>query len=49
MDYEEFKSINKHIKKDTIPSDSRTYSVYIPSEKLEIYNQRKTFTPQNNL
>lgn len=40
MDYEEFKSINKHIKKDTIPSDSRTYSVYIPSEKLEIYNQR---------
>jgi membrane-bound lytic murein transglycosylase D len=40
MDYEEFKSINKHIKKDTIPSDSRNYSVYIPSEKLDIYNQR---------
>lgn len=40
MDYEEFKSINKHIKKDTIPSDSRNYSVYIPTEKLDIYNQR---------
>jgi membrane-bound lytic murein transglycosylase D len=40
MDYEEFKSINKHIKKDTIPSDSRNYSIYIPTEKLDIYNQR---------
>lgn len=40
MDYEEFKSINKHIKKDTIPTDSRQYSVYIPYDKLDIYNQR---------
>ena len=46
MDYEEFKSINKHIKKDTIPSDSRNYSIYIPTEKLDIYNQRmSTITP----
>ena len=40
MDYNEFKSINKHIKKDAIPSDSKVYSVYIPSEKMDIYNQR---------
>ncbi len=40
MDYNEFKSINKHIKKDVIPSDSKVYSVYIPSEKMDIYNQR---------
>ena len=40
MDYEEFKSINKHIKKDVIPSDSKSYNLYIPFEKLDIYNQR---------
>ncbi len=40
MDYEEFKSINKHMKKDAIPSDSKSYNLYIPSEKLDIYNQR---------
>ena len=40
MDYEEFKGINKHIKKDTIPSDSRNYSIYIPHDKLDLYNQK---------
>ncbi len=40
MDYNEFKSINKHMKKDVIPSDSKVYNVYIPSEKMDIYNQR---------
>ena len=40
MDYNEFKNINKHIKKEVIPSDSRGYNIYIPSEKLDIYNQR---------
>ena len=40
MDYNEFKSINKHMKKDVIPSDSKVYSVYIPSEKMDIYYQR---------
>jgi membrane-bound lytic murein transglycosylase D len=40
MNYEEFKSINKHMKKDVIPSDSKSYNLYIPSEKLDIYNQR---------
>ena len=40
MNYEEFKSINKHMKKDAIPSDSKSYNLYIPSEKLDIYNQR---------
>ena len=42
MDYNEFKNINKHIKKDVIPSDSKAYTVYIPSEKMDIYNQRMT-------
>jgi membrane-bound lytic murein transglycosylase D len=40
MNYDEFRSINKHIKKDVIPSDSKSYNIYIPSEKLDIYNQR---------
>lgn len=40
MNYEEFKSINRHMKKDIIPTDSKSYNLYIPSEKLEIYNQR---------
>lgn len=40
MDYEEFRSINRHMKKDVIPSDSKSYNLYIPSEKLDIYNQR---------
>ena len=43
MDYNEFRNLNKHIKKETLPSDSKSYNIYIPQNKLELYNQR-TFT-----
>ncbi|MDD2292044.1 MAG: transglycosylase SLT domain-containing protein [Aliarcobacter sp.] len=40
MDYNEFRTINKHIKKEVLPIDSKTYNIYIPQEKLDIYNQK---------
>lgn len=40
MDLNEFKSINKQIKKDVFPADSRNYNFYIPHTKLELYNQK---------
>lgn len=40
MDYNEFKNLNKHIKKETLPTDSKSYNIYIPQNKLELYNQR---------
>ena len=40
MDYNEFRNLNKHIKKETLPSDSKCYNIYIPQNKLELYNQR---------
>lgn len=40
MDYNEFRNLNKHIKKETLPSDSKSYNIYIPQNKLELYNQR---------
>jgi len=36
----ELSNINKHIKKQVIPSDSRTYSIYIPQSKLDTYNNK---------
>ncbi len=40
MNYNEFKTINKHIKKDVLPLDSKLYNIYIPQEKLDMYNQK---------
>jgi membrane-bound lytic murein transglycosylase D len=40
MNYNEFRTINKHIKKDVLPIDSKLYNIYIPQEKLDIYNQK---------
>lgn len=40
MDYNEFRNLNKHIKKETLPTDSKSYNIYIPQSKLELYNQR---------
>ena len=40
MDYNEFRTINKHIKKDVLPIDSKLYNIYIPQEKLDMYNQK---------
>ncbi|QKF73553.1 membrane-bound lytic murein transglycosylase D [Aliarcobacter faecis] len=40
MNYEEFKSLNKHIKKDTLPSNIKSYNIYIPHTKLDVYNQK---------
>lgn len=40
MDYNEFRNLNKHIKKETLPTDSKSYNIYIPQNKLELYNQR---------
>ncbi len=40
MNFEELKSINKHIKKQVVPSDSKNYNIYIPNTKLDVYNQK---------
>ncbi len=40
MDYNEFRNLNKHIKKEALPTDSKSYNIYIPQSKLELYNQR---------
>lgn len=40
MNYNEFKTLNKHIKKETLPIDSKNYNIYIPAEKLELYNKK---------
>ena len=40
MDYNEFRTINKHIKKEVLPVDSKIYNIYIPQEKLDMYNQK---------
>lgn len=40
IDYNEFRNLNKHIKKETLPNDSKSYNIYIPQNKLELYNQR---------
>lgn len=40
MNYNEFKNINKHIKKEKLPSDSKFYNIYIPHYKLDVYNQK---------
>lgn len=37
MNYSEFKEINKHIRKETLPPDSK-YNLYIPHTKLENFN-----------
>jgi len=40
MNYNEFRTINKHIKKEALPTDSKLFNVYIPHNKLEAYNQK---------
>lgn len=40
MNFEELKNINKHIKKQVVPTDSKNYNIYIPNTKLDIYNQK---------
>ncbi len=40
MNYNEFRSINKHIKKESLPTDSKLYNIYIPHDKVEAYNQK---------
>lgn len=40
MNYNEFKTLNKHIKKEALPIDSKLYNIYIPQEKLELYNKK---------
>ncbi|MDZ7818323.1 MAG: transglycosylase SLT domain-containing protein [Aliarcobacter sp.] len=36
----ELEKINKHIKKQVLPKDSKSYNFYIPKSKLEIYNKK---------
>lgn len=40
MDYNEFKNLNKHIRKEVLPIDSKKYNIYIPKGKLDNYNQK---------
>ena len=40
MDYNQLKNLNKHIKNEVLPSDSKSYNLYIPKDKLELYNER---------
>lgn len=40
MNYNEFKTLNKHIKKEALPIDSKLYNIYIPEGKLELYNKK---------
>ena len=40
MDFNQLKSLNKHIKKEVLPTDSKSYNIYIPKDKLDIYNER---------
>lgn len=40
MDYNEFKNLNKHIRKEILPTDSKKYNIYIPKAKLDSYNQK---------
>ncbi len=41
MSSDELKNINKHIKKDTFPTNIKSYNIYIPHTKLDVYNQKK--------
>lgn len=36
----ELANMNKHIKKQVLPKDSKRYVIYIPKNKLEIYNKK---------
>lgn len=38
INYNEFKEINKHFKKEVLPTDSKLYNLYIPHTKLELFN-----------
>ncbi len=40
MNENELKNINKHIKKETLPLSPKTYNIYIPHTKLDVYNQK---------
>lgn len=41
VNYDDLADINKHIKQDFIPKDVKSYSIYIPSQKLDLYNRKK--------
>ncbi|TLS98832.1 lytic transglycosylase domain-containing protein [Aliarcobacter cibarius] len=40
MDFNEFRNLNKHIKKDVLPTSIKSYNIYIPHTKLDVYNQK---------
>ena len=40
MDFNEFRNLNKHIKKDVLPTSIKSYNIYIPHTKLDFYNQK---------
>ena len=40
MNSSEFANINKHIRKQVLPKDSKNFNIYIPKSKLEIYNEK---------
>lgn len=40
INYNNFLSINKHIKTEILPKDTSFYNIYIPKNKLEIYNKK---------
>ncbi|WP_368030407.1 transglycosylase SLT domain-containing protein [Arcobacter sp. s6] len=39
MNSSEFANINKHIRKQVLPKDSKNFNIYIPKNKLELYNK----------
>jgi membrane-bound lytic murein transglycosylase D len=40
MNSNEFANINKHIRKQVLPKDSKSFNIYIPKSKLEVYNAK---------
>lgn len=40
MNYEELKTINRHLLKEIIPTDKNSYNLYIPHTKVELFNNR---------
>ena len=40
MNFVEFRNLNKHIKKDILPTNIKSYNIYIPHTKLDVYNQK---------
>jgi membrane-bound lytic murein transglycosylase D len=36
----ELNTLNKHIKKQVLPTESKSYTIYIPQNKLDVYNDK---------